>query len=110
MVGFAAPIFLMLIFFFGAFRYRGEFYAFLDFAALIGFYTISQRDYAVSKREKLRRILIWSAVIGIVSSHVLLLAYKISPFAPPSQTVASGYLKSYYWLLDKWLHQPGDIP
>src|SRR5262249_26236006 len=64
------------------FRYRMEFFPFLEFSAFIGFYAICIRPdrFSMSYRKRLSLILIASAGFGIVYSHFLLFLYKISNF------------------------------
>jgi hypothetical protein len=81
MVGFLIPVFLILTFMYMAFRYRMEFYPFLEFAAFLGFYAIciNPGQFSPASRSRLSLVLIASAGFGIVYSHLLLFLYKISP-------------------------------
>jgi hypothetical protein len=104
MIGFLIPVLLILTFFCMAFRYRLEFYPFLEFAGFIGFYAICVnpgRVFALSRR-KLSLILIASAGFGIVYSHLLLFLYKISlggnysePDSTNAVTPAIGWVDFY---------------
>jgi hypothetical protein len=99
MVGFVIPIVLVLTFQYAAFRYRGEFYAFLDFTALLGFYVLSGKDHASPAKvnKKFGGLLLWSAVIGIIASHFLLIGYKLSPFGNAHKFPSSSLVKDYHW-------------
>jgi hypothetical protein len=81
MIGFLIPIFLILTFMYMAFRYRMEFYPFLEFAAFLGFYAIcvNPGQFSALWRSRLSLILIASAGFGIVYSHFALFLHKISP-------------------------------
>jgi hypothetical protein len=82
MIGLLIPVFLILTFCYMAFRYRMEFYPFLEFTAFLGFYAICVNPGRVSalSRGSLSLILIAGAGFGIVYSHLALFLYKISPF------------------------------
>ena len=103
---FVTPILLVSPFYYAAFRYRGEFYAFLDFTALLGFYVFSRQHHAFPTEvdKKFGRLLFWSAVIGIIASHFLLIAYKLSPFGSAHKFLPSGLVKGYYMAFDRWLN------
>jgi hypothetical protein len=81
-IGFSIPVFLILTFFYMAFRYRMEFYPLLEFTAFLGFYTICADPgrFSPLSRSRLSLILIASAGFGIIYSHFALFLYKISPF------------------------------
>ena len=82
MIGFLIPVFLILTFFYMAFRYRMEFYPFLEFTAFLGFYAICVNPgrFSALSRSSLSLILIAGAGFGIIYSHFALFLYKISPF------------------------------
>ena len=66
-----------------AFRFRGEFYLPLEFAAILGFYALSRSldgtsRYATWRFEKILR---YSVIIGIAASHVMLVYYKATEWA-----------------------------
>ena len=81
MIGLLTPVFLILTFMYMAFRYRMEFYPFLEFSALLGFYAIcvDPGEFSALSRSRLSLILISSARFGIVYSHFALVLHKISP-------------------------------
>ena len=89
MIGLLVPVFLILTFMYMAFRYRMEFYPFLEFSAFLGFYAIcvNPTEFSILSRRRLSLILIVSAVFGIVYSHFVLLLHKISP---PGNYVSEG--------------------
>jgi hypothetical protein len=82
MIGLVIPVFLILTFCYMAFRYRMEFYPFLEFTAFLGFYAICVNPgrFSALSRGSLSLILIAGAGFGIVYSHFALFLYKISPF------------------------------
>jgi hypothetical protein len=82
MIGLLIPVFLILTFCYMAFRYRVEFYPFLEFTAFLGFYAICLNPgrFSALSRSRLSMILIAGAGFGIVYSHLALFLYKISPF------------------------------
>jgi hypothetical protein len=81
LIGFCVPILLMMIAIVMTFRYRMEFYPFIEFSAFLGFYAVCARadQIPARRRNKLSAILVASAVLGIISSHLLLAIYKMSP-------------------------------
>jgi len=81
-IGFSIPVLLILTFFYMAFRYRTEFYPLLEFTAFLGFYAICVNPdrFDALSRGGLALLLITSAGLGIVCSHLFLFLYKISPF------------------------------
>jgi hypothetical protein len=111
MAGFFVPWFLMLIFFYAAFRYRGEFYLLFDFAALLGFFVLCRQPLAGSedRRLKLKPILIGSALVGIVASHLLVIAYKLVTFGESTPSMESQLFQDYSALLFRVLDYAGSI-
>lgn len=109
MIGFLIPTFLILTFMYMGFRYRIEFYPFLEFAAFLGFYAIcvNPGQFSALWRSRLPFILIASAGLGIVYSHFALFLHKISPPGnymrgdADAATVspASGWVAYYYYCL-----------
>ncbi len=104
MIGFLIPVLLILTFCSMAFRYRLEFYPFLEFAGFIGFYAICVNPGRLfaSSRRRLSLILIASAGFGIVYSHLILFLYKISlggnyfePDSTGAVTPAIGWVDYY---------------
>jgi len=81
MFGFLIPVFLVLTYIYMAFRYRMEFYPLFEFAAFLGFFAIcvSPVQFSVLSRRGLCLVLIISAGLGIVFSHLALFLHKISP-------------------------------
>jgi hypothetical protein len=82
MISFSIPIFLMLTAMDMAFRYRMEFYPFMEFAGYLGFYAMCVRpdQYSAPLRHRLYCLLIAGAGCGIICSHLLLILYKLSQF------------------------------
>jgi hypothetical protein len=78
LLGFSAPVCFILTYFFLAFRFRGEFYLPLEFAAILGFYALSRSldDASRSATWGFDKILRYSVIIGIAASHALLIYYK----------------------------------
>jgi hypothetical protein len=109
MIGLLVPVFLILTFMYMAFRYRMEFYPFLEFSAFLGFYAIcvSPEESAALSLKKLSFILIFSAGFGILYSHFALFLHKISPPGnyPPGGTAtgaispADGWVEYYHFHL-----------
>jgi hypothetical protein len=109
MIGFLIPTFLILTFMYMGFRYRIEFYPFLEFAAFLGFYAIcvNPGQFSALWRSRLPFILIASTGLGIVYSHFALFLHKISPPGnymrgdADAATVspASGWVAYYYYCL-----------
>ena len=81
MIGLSIPAFLILTYFYMAFRYRMEFYPLLEFAAFLGFFAIciNPGQFSALARRRLSLILITSAGFGIFYSHFALFLHKISP-------------------------------
>jgi hypothetical protein len=81
MIGLLIPVLLILTFADMAFRYRMEFHPFLEYTAFLGFYAIcgGPGQFSELSRSRLSRMLIASAGLGIVCSHLLLFLSKISP-------------------------------
>jgi hypothetical protein len=81
LIGLLMPVVLVLMFDGMAFRYRMEFYPFLEFTAFLGFYAIcvDPDQSSALLRGRLSLFLIASAGFGIVCSHLLLFLSKISP-------------------------------
>jgi hypothetical protein len=102
MIGFLIPVFVILTFHYMAFRYRMEFYPFLEFAAFLGFYAIcvSPGQFSEASRSRLSLVLIASSGFGIVYSHLLLFLYKISP---PGNYVERGSNTSVVSLANGWV-------
>jgi len=76
--GLALPPVLLLMAFTMAFRYRMEFYPLLVFLALIG--AFGTRPEFPPPRPRSATGLILLAMIGIIASHLVLAAYKLSPY------------------------------
>ena len=75
LIGLAVPPLLMLTAMYMAFRYRIEFYPFFELSAFLGAYLVLVSQKSINP--------LWiksSTWLGIVSSFVLLILYKISPF------------------------------
>jgi hypothetical protein len=81
MCGFLIPAFLVLTYIYMAFRYRMEFYPLFEFAAFLGFFAICVNPVQFSElsRRGLSIVLIISAGLGILFSHLALFLHKISP-------------------------------
>jgi hypothetical protein len=78
LVGLAAPLPLILTYYFLAFRFRGEFYPLMEFAAMLGFYVMIQSN-RVSQTASWRppiRAIVYAVIIGIAVSHDLVFAYQ----------------------------------
>ncbi len=87
----AAPPVLMLMAFVMAFRYRMEFYPLFVFLALIGAFGTKPEIAAPRPRSATGLVLL--ASLGIIVSHLVLGAYKLSPWGnlDPSQDLLQIY-------------------
>jgi len=114
MIGLLVPVFLILTFMYMAFRYRMEFYPFLEFAAFLGFYGICVHpdEFSALSRNRLSLILIASAGFGIVYSHFALFLHKISPpgHYPPAGTAAGAPSPTDGWLQYYRFHLKSAFP
>jgi hypothetical protein len=107
--GLCVTAFLMLAYFYLAFRFRGEFYAPLEFAAFLGAYVLCTQPHAAGHRTKLLSALGYCAIIGIVGSHAVLFAHKVSPFGNAERFLASGWVDSYSDTMRTWRASSQDI-
>ena len=112
MIGFSIPIFLMLTAMVMAFRVWSGVYPFIEFAAYLGFYAmcVNPNQYLASSRRRLYILLIASAGLGIVCSHLLFILYKVSQFGDYKMQEIMGHNPAgaiawvrYYWLALKTL-------
>jgi hypothetical protein len=114
MIGLLVPVFLILTFMYMAFRYRMEFYPFLEFSAFLGFYGIcvNPDEFSALSRNRLSLILIASAGFGIVYSHFALFLHKISPpgHYPPAGTAAGAPSPTDGWLQYYRFHLKSAFP
>jgi hypothetical protein len=96
-IGLFIPVLLMLTFSGMAFRYRMEFYPFLEFIAFLGFYAICVKpdQFSALLSSRLSLFLIASAGFGVICSHLLLFLYKISP-ATNRLSVPNGWVELYF--------------
>jgi hypothetical protein len=76
----AVPALLVLAFLYFSFRYRGEFYPFLDFAACLGLALVMRLD--AERLSGWRNALLVAGVVGAIVSHVSLFAYILTPVSP----------------------------
>jgi hypothetical protein len=83
LAGFFVPVILILTYYFLAFRFRGEFYPLLEFAAMLGFYFVSRTPGILSATEKARfeKTVGYAVFIGILASHLLLINHSATIFA-----------------------------
>jgi hypothetical protein len=74
-----------------------EFYPLLEFTAFLGFYALCLKPgrFAALSRSSLALILIASAGLGIVSSHLMLFLYKLSPVVV-TISVPNGWVDLYF--------------
>jgi len=81
MIGFLIPVVLILTYIYMAFRYRMEFYPFLEFSAFLGFYAIciNPGEFSARSRRRFALIMITVAGFGIIYSHFAVFLHKISP-------------------------------
>lgn len=95
LAGFASAIFLILIAISMTFRYRMEFYPFLELGAFLGFPALCATEPA-TPRPWLVRLVFASTILGILASHLLMLLYRISPFGPPNFILRTGLIGFYH--------------
>jgi hypothetical protein len=98
-----APPVLMLMAFVMAFRYRMEFYPLFVFLALIGAFGTKPEIAAPRPRSATGLVLL--ASFGIIVSHLVLSAYKLSPWGnlDPSQDLLQIYQTGLHNFLARWL-------
>jgi hypothetical protein len=98
-----APPVLMLMAFVMAFRYRMEFYPLFVFLALIGAFGTKPEIAAPRPRSATGLVLL--ASFGIIVSHLVLGAYKLSPWGnlDPSQDLLQIYQTGLHNFLARWL-------
>jgi len=93
--GLAVPMLLMLTAIYMAFRYRFEFYPFLEFCALIGLGRLLSPQ--ARPLGALGRAAIAAAVAaGCLAAVSLFFLYKLSPFGPATILIGKTSLYSYY--------------
>jgi hypothetical protein len=99
----AVPPVLMLMAFVMAFRYRMEFYPLFVFLALIG--AFGTKPEIVAPRPRSATGLVLVASFGIILSHLVLGAYKLSPWGnlDPSQDLLQIYQTGLHNFLARWL-------
>jgi hypothetical protein len=106
LIGLTIPIWIVCATIYLAFRYRVEFYPFLELSGFLGLYAILYDSSGTRDRifEAINSYAPYLAAAQIVSSHVLLLMYKISPFGFRSDRVLSeGWLQFYSVAFTNWL-------
>ena len=110
LIGLSLAVFLILTYYFLAFRFRGEFYPLLEFAALLGFYFVTRSSDSVMPNATWRfeKALTYSVVVGIFTSHAMLGAYKVSPFQS-ERFIESGWVKPYSATITYWRGTLKDI-
>ena len=98
-----APPVLMLMAFVMAFRYRMEFYPLFVFLALIDAFGTKPEIAAPRPRSATGLVLL--ASFGIILSHLVLGAYKLSPWGnlDPSQDLLQIYQTGLHNFLARWL-------
>jgi hypothetical protein len=106
LTGLALPVGLILSYYFLAFRFRGEFYPLFQFAALLGFYAVSRVSYTA--KWQLEQALGYAVIVGLFASHLMLWAYKISPFQS-EWIVAESWAPFYSLAIREWATTLRDI-
>lgn len=95
--GLALPILLILVAMSMTFRYRGEFYPFLEFLACAGFFlagtTPSPRPEAMAS---VRRLALTGCVVSVLGSHLALFLYDFSPLGPSGAIVRDRSVVAFY--------------
>jgi hypothetical protein len=105
LIGLSAPAWMVCMFLYYAFRYRVEFYPSMELAAFLGLYAFMFHSDAIgeSASHRISRIVQCLAPYQIVAAHLLLIAYKVSPYGPADFVLASGWLKFYGAAFSNWL-------
>lgn len=94
LAGLLVPIVLIVTAIAMTFRYRLEFYPFLELCAFIGL------AFVLTKARPPRRLLLAGAMVSIASAHVFWLLYMLSPFGQASDVLGDvGALDFYARLL-----------
>jgi hypothetical protein len=92
-IGLLIPCILMLIAIADVFRYRAEFYPFFEFLALFGLFRLRSEFVAYP------RLLTWACgvmvAVGIVFSHLFLVAYKVEPGWNAFDVEHTGWIAAY---------------
>lgn len=91
LAGLLVPIGLILIAIAMTFRYRLEFYPFLELAALIG---LSRLIAAPTRRTRI--CISVTAIIGIFVAHAQWFLYHLSPFGPASGWIGDVGIEGFY--------------
>ena len=90
LAGLLVPIVLIVTAIAMTFRYRLEFYPFLELAAFIGF------AFVLTKAPPPRRLLLAGAMVSIASAHVFWLLYMVSPFGQASAVLGDVGALDFY--------------
>lgn len=91
LAGLAVPIALILTFISMTFRYRMEFYPFLDFCGFLGFGVLLSRMQRPPARS-----FVAAALLGVVASHALWFLYMLSPFGSADELMHGMDIASFY--------------
>jgi hypothetical protein len=91
LAGLAVPIALILTFISMTFRYRMEFYPFLDLCGFLGFGVLLSRTQRPPARS-----FVAAALFGVVASHALWVLYMLSPFGSADELMRGMDIASYY--------------
>ena len=99
----AVPPALMLMAFVMTFRYRMEFYPLFIFLAIIGAFGTKPEIAATRPRSATGIVLL--AIVGIIASHLVLGAYKLSPWGnlDPAHDLLQIYYTGIHGFLARWL-------
>ena len=81
-----------------AFRYRSEFYPFLDLTGFLGlFFLLDNPERWFRRRSAVLTALFVVLLVQIGASHVLLVLYKLSLFGNTDPGMLTSGLIAYYW-------------
>lgn len=97
LLGLAAAPLLMLTAISMNFRYRMDFYALIEFAAVLGLIALAHARWIHTARA--RRWLIGATVTGVLGSLVTMLLYKLGDFGPAQLLLRDGLIDYYAKLL-----------
>lgn len=97
LLGLAVPAFLMLIAISMTFRYRMEFYPFLELAAFLGCHALCRAEAVAGGAGSGRLVgALWIATAGGCAAAFLLgMLYRLSPFGPATILLPFGWLNFY---------------
>lgn len=95
LAGLAAPCLLMLSAISMTFRYRIDFYPFLEFGAFVGCLILCKVNWNRWSFSRVRAWCVAGTLVGISASELVLFLYKLSPFGPANTYLRDGVFTYY---------------